>query len=731
MMEYKPKPIDTTRVKLPRRLKDLTEMLANSIHDVWASQRLAEGWTWGLERDDPGRKHPCLIPYHLLPESEKEYDRGTALEAIKSILALGYRLEAPPTGTDRAEEDDSPLEACRKRCRTLRQAGEALQAYDELSRALLLWPQDARLRQLQALVLADLGAARRANEIMTRLANEGHQDVETLGILARTWKDLWRHSPDPEARKQYLEQAYRTYEACYRTSPEEERYYPGVNAATLAVLLDDRPKAREIAGEVAALCRRLLAGPGENKAGAYYLTATLAEACLVLGRQAEAADLYRRAAALGRSSYRDLVSTRINARLLIQHNGWDGLEVETALTVPAVAVFTGHIVDRPDRTVPRFPAEAAGLESAVAAAIRDRLTANRVGFGFSSAAAGSDIIFLETLGRMGLEAHAVLPYNQERFVLDSVDVAGAGDWRRRFDECISLLEEEGRMTLASDWPAGRSGDSYDYGNRVLLGLARLKARQLETDLVALAVWDGRPGDGPGGTASAIESWRSLGCRVEIIDLEGLRRSVGLTVQAGPVREAGPEETARGAPAGPEVRLMAMLFADVVGYSQLREDQVPLFLEHFMAGAARLLDDSPFTPAAKNTWGDAFYLVFPSVRAAGLVALSLAEFVSRVSWREKGLPAGLNLRVALHAGPVYAGLDPVTGRETFNGTHVCRAARIEPITPPGQVFASQAFAALAAAEQVEDFVCEYVGRLPLAKDYGSQATYHVRRHAGRS
>ena len=60
-----------------------------------------------------------------------------------------------------------------------------------------------------------------------------------------------------------------------------------------------------------------------------------------------------------------------------------------------------------------------------------------------------------------------------------------------------------------------------------------------------------------------------------------------------------------------------------------------------------------------------------------------------------------------------------------------AARIEPITPPGQVYASQAFAALAAAQGVTEFTCDYVGQTPLAKGYGTFATYHVHRNNPRT
>ncbi len=101
-------------------------------------------------------------------------------------------------------------------------------------------------------------------------------------------------------------------------------------------------------------------------------------------------------------------------------------------------------------------------------------------------------------------------------------------------------------------------------------------------------------------------------------------------------------------------------------------------------------------------------------------------VTTQNWEEKGLPRGLNLRIALHAGPVYEFDDPITGNRSYGGTHVSRAARIEPIAPPSQVYASEAFAALAAAQRTRDFTCDYVGQTPMAKGYGTLPMYHVRR-----
>lgn len=93
MSTYVPEPIDTSAVVVPEHLLRLTESLAENAHDNWAALRIKQGWTWGPERNDDTKKHPDLIPYDQLPESEKEYDRQAAMETVKAIMALGYRIE--------------------------------------------------------------------------------------------------------------------------------------------------------------------------------------------------------------------------------------------------------------------------------------------------------------------------------------------------------------------------------------------------------------------------------------------------------------------------------------------------------------------------------------------------------------------------------------------------------------------------------------------------------------
>lgn len=93
MSGYQPNPIDTAEIPLPESLTELTEQLAQQVHEVWAKGRMEQGWRYGEMRDDAKMTTPCLVPYDALPDSEREYDRKTAIETVKLLLALGYRIE--------------------------------------------------------------------------------------------------------------------------------------------------------------------------------------------------------------------------------------------------------------------------------------------------------------------------------------------------------------------------------------------------------------------------------------------------------------------------------------------------------------------------------------------------------------------------------------------------------------------------------------------------------------
>lgn len=92
-MNYNPNPIDTSNVELSPDLMELAEKMAENVHDVWAKTRIDQGWTYGFERNDAEKNHPCLVPYDQLPEEEKVYDRNTCIETLKFIIKAGFEIK--------------------------------------------------------------------------------------------------------------------------------------------------------------------------------------------------------------------------------------------------------------------------------------------------------------------------------------------------------------------------------------------------------------------------------------------------------------------------------------------------------------------------------------------------------------------------------------------------------------------------------------------------------------
>ena len=582
--------------------------------------------------------------------------------------------------------------------------GEGFLAYDIATEGLAYFKPDPRLAQMQALSLARTGSPEAANGALRRLADAGHVDEETLGLLARTHKDLWQLSIDEQDAKRHLKKCFELYHHAYRTTGG---YYTGINAAAVGLISGKRTLARRIALEVQTLCEKRLA---ENCGGEYYwLAATLAEALLIRGKLAEAEEQYTKAVLDEGQGLAALSSTRTQARRLLSALGEDNHRLDGCFELPSVAAFSGHMFDMPGRKHSRFPSSSA---SAACRELTCVLEECHVKIGYSALACGGDILFAETLLKLGGEIHIVLPFEEKTFRRVSVDLVPGKGWGRRFK---TILKKAASVTILNPSGDPAEPENYEYCNRAILGMAKLKARSIDLDLQPVILWDGQPGDGPGGTEAFIKKSRQLADPV-ILDTNKY------LVKRPRLQKARLSAAAHGQ------QIRAMLFADVVGFSKLDEPQIPSFVEHFMGAIAGALPKGRQAPLYRNTWGDAIYCVFRDVKDAGSFALALRDAVRGTDWKKHGLPAGLSIRIGLHAGPVFECHDPILKKRTYNGFNVNRAARIEPITDEGQVFVSQAFAALAAVVPRKNFRCDYAGTRQLAKKSGAIPVFILRNFA---
>jgi tetratricopeptide (TPR) repeat protein len=281
----------------------------------------------------------------------------------------------------------------------------------------------------------------------------------------------------------------------------------GSEAASLALQLGDHAECRSIAQRVLTMLDR-----GNMDRLNYRQLASGAEAYLLLGEMDQARQWYRKVAVSSSDHHDAIAAMRKQARINLEALGLDRHALDELLPIPRIAAFAGHMVDAPGRAIPRFPS---GKIEAVRHALAERLRSLKIGYGFCSAARGSDILFIEELKKTGSRPKVFLPFPREHFKKTSV---GDG-WNERFDAALNGLVV---VELSQSVPGqDRRPEAYAACNRAIRQDAIAKATSLDEQPILLAVYNGNPGDGTGGTADAVREWRHTHHQIEIIDISQL------------------------------------------------------------------------------------------------------------------------------------------------------------------------------------------------------------------
>jgi hypothetical protein len=591
--------------------------------------------------------------------------------------------------------------------------GAPWDACDTFREAIAGQPRAGELLYWGALAHARAGATQIAHALLDRAEAEdasGAFASEIASLRGRLLKDAYHRAPQRDGARQLAVRAREQYLKAYAIAHDP---HPGINAATLAMLLGDREAAT-------ALAREIRAGVAERPAATPWDIATNAEAELLLGEYDGAARSYAAACTLAAGNAGVIATMRRQLRLLAFAIG-EAAQLLPLLRVPDVVAFSGHMIDAEARGAPRFPAT---LVPAVAAALDRQLRSLHQPIVFTSAACGADLLFIEAALAHGAEVNIVLPFERTDFVRTSVAVGG-DEWVRRFDGALA-----GATRIIMTTEENHLGDDmlFEHAAELVEGLSRLRAAQLETSPAMLCVMDPRSESAIGGTRAAFDRWSAAIGSPEVIDLRVLRGDGGPAPSAVSNRARDASSPAAGGRTVERVHRSwkAMMFADFAGFSRVQDAFAPQFHERFLQIAAAQIAEAGVKPLDAKTWGDGLYVVFESAREGAEFALGFLERTFDVDWTAAGLSSTSRIRVALHAGPVFRGFDPVMGREHFFGSSVTRAARIEPVTQPGTVYASEAFAAALAAAGQGGFTLEYIGRLPLAKAYGESTIYRLDR-----
>jgi class 3 adenylate cyclase len=586
-------------------------------------------------------------------------------------------------------------------------SGNYLGACDNALLGLEQHPEARELQYRAILNLSRTGANRRARQLWARCrlqanldeeARDGNLEENIAALGARLDREE-AFASDTAQRAAKLKKAAEHYESIYQRS---ESTFLGINAAVLHELSGASVRAKEIAGRIVAACAK---SKPQSQEDAYQLAADRAAASLLLDDLDDAQRAIENAAALSANAA-SIASTRKQLILICDHKRIDR-GIIALLRNRAVIHYTGHMI-APEGAPGRFPAHA---EARVAREIQSGLASYDVGYGYGSLACGADMLVVEALLERKAEVDAVLPFETASFLKESV-ANGGPSWLERFERYVKQV----RVINATEGEYVGDAEVFAYASRLAMGLAMLRAQHLSSEPIQLAVWDGCETNEKAGTFADIQAWQSHGLKTVTIGSDG-------NLAENDTKATPQQQSHR--PLPPRI-VRAIMFGDFHGFSKLSDRQMLSFYEHAMACIAAVLDKYAGDIAAQNTWGDGLYVVFNELGAAARCALEIQSALAELDLASLGLPRTLALRLGLDAGAIFEVQDPVLKSHSFTGRHISRTARLEPSTPPGEVYVTEAFAALFTLFDHKELICEYVGMMKAAKDYGRLRVYLLRR-----
>ncbi|HEX3996629.1 MAG TPA: tetratricopeptide repeat-containing protein [Acetobacteraceae bacterium] len=542
-----------------------------------------------------------------------------------------------------------------------RRQGNYLLVYDLAQRALQAWPDAIDFEHQAILALARAGATNNARTRYDRLVASGRLDAITDPRLAEDFAAL-----DGRLWKDLAQ----------RSRPDDALRYRLLSANAYAAA--SRRFSRYYTA-INAASMFLAAGNGADATGYasaalelaqkapdsdYWALATRAEALLILGEPVGAAAALRAAWVVSGQNFDEQATTR---RQLAWVADLVGAPAETlqALAKPRVVTW----MSRPDGVGPDDGAKLGSDQSVIA---------------FGPVLSGADIITARALLDAGIEVNLVLPCDPELFATSPIRAEVT-----KFDEIFQpTIDDAASITLVT-----HEGGPFEPAARQLCreqasGLARLRAEHLAVTPELLA-----------------------------FSADGIRFS------ALPA-DFAVADPATGVPADLIRQPHAILFGDVRGFSKLNEAQQLLFLDHIIGGFADVLDAGNYAEYAE-TAGDGLFVIVSDVAKAAECCFALRDVLLPEKVAAAGLPDHLALRLSAHVGPLHRRYDRVIRRDKFCGMEVIRTARIEPVTPAGEIFVTEQFAATLACTAGDRYLCEYAGVLPMAKNFGECRMYSLR------
>lgn len=549
-----------------------------------------------------------------------------------------------------------------------------------------------RIKQLLALCLSKSGAAREAKDFLEPVYQQQKSDPETAGILGGIYKELFKQQQDTAY-------AMSSRDIYFQNFQETNNYYTGINAATMSVIAGDARKGREIAQGIIDTLKQKENDLWEN--------ATLGEAFLLLKDTPKAKEYYSKAREMAGIDWGKVNS--IYAQLwLLNHYMTIPSEVSDIFSPPNIVVFIGHMIDHPDRKSPRFPSE---IEGQVKEHIQDKLQSLNAQIGYSSLACGSDILFVESLLERNAEANIYLPFDKDDFIETSVSFAGS-DWERRFKDILNNKD----VKFTTEEPYLGDEVLFTFLGQVLYGSAILRSSTFNTKPSLITVSSAHDlQKKEGGTRAMIDEWPPSYPKVNI-DVDSFYQPV-ISTESEQDQELVDDKRIKR-------RLLYLMSAEISGLAQVDEEKAPDLVMKVWGKIADSLKELLIEPLSMQVWGEQFVSVFSSMRALVDFAGKMTDFMDDFDWEGSGMP-DVNLKLGLHAGPVYLGINPITQRKVPYGIHYSKVKELQRVTLPGLVYASEQFAAILALKS-QDYNIDHVGLMKLSDQLGSTEIYRISR-----
>lgn len=514
--------------------------------------------TFAVETIESWRGRKISPVYHLLPYLQepdwKSLRMGEANEfweaheKWESCIEVARRRGRP--GDILVFTEEAPTRVLRLEAH--RQAGEALLklgqfefALEQYEKALELEPTDLESRLKKGILLGRLKKYDEAKVWLLEVSKDYPDDAETWALLGRVEKDAWINAwrskdKTPEQMREdatyeegVLQEAIDAYLKGFRKEPKH--YYSGINAITLLHLLkhltgkdEDIEERKALEGGV-----RWAVNSALVEAQDYWARVTLAELEVLLADKSRVEQTFKSAVAVAQKNWFALDSSR-QQLLLLKDLGFRPQEVEAALQIlnrelgklqapevrrvpRRVFLFSGHMIDKPDRTQPRFPPSQEETAATAIAAKLDELGAGAGDLALCSGACGGDLLFAMTCLERGLRLCLHIPLDEPTFLKESVSFAG-DKWRDRFfqvkahpnTQLLIMLEELGLPPKGTN-PFARNN---------LWMLYTALAYGLEK-VYFLCLWDRQEGDNPGGTKHMHDSVLNYSGQVYVIDTNTL------------------------------------------------------------------------------------------------------------------------------------------------------------------------------------------------------------------